>query len=265
MNRRFWLCAMITAILPLAGWSLAQAQPVSKPTLFLIGDSTVKNSAGTGEGGLWGWGKYLWEHFDTTRLYVENRALGGTTGRSFMNRGLWTNILADMKPGDFLFLQFGHNEGGSPSSGRSRSGTRGNGEDTLHVTLPNGEKEIVHSYGWYLREFVRQAGEKGVRTCILSLIPRNSWTNGKINRADADFGLWARQAAEQSGADFIDLNKITCDKYDRMGEATVRATMFPATDRLHTNREGAIENARSVIEGLRALPAHPLHAYLKQP
>src|SRR5689334_12091543 len=60
----------------------------SKPTLFIIGDSTVKNGSGKGEGSLWGWGDFLYEEFDTTKIHLENKARGGRSSRTFQTEGL---------------------------------------------------------------------------------------------------------------------------------------------------------------------------------
>lgn len=59
-----------------------------KPTIWLIGDSTVKNGSGKGAGGLWGWGDYLYRQFDTTKISIKNNALGGRSSRTFISEGL---------------------------------------------------------------------------------------------------------------------------------------------------------------------------------
>src|SRR3954453_11350414 len=82
-----------------------------KPTLYIIGDSTVKNGAGTGGGGLWGWGDFIAPYFDTIRISIENDALGGTSSRTFQTAGLWDKVLMKLKPGDYVVMQFGHNDG----------------------------------------------------------------------------------------------------------------------------------------------------------
>jgi rhamnogalacturonan acetylesterase len=88
-------------------------KPADKPTFYLIGDSTVKNGKGKGDGGLWGWGNYIAAYFDTTKIAVENDALGGTSSRTFQTMGLWDKVLAKVKPGDFVIMQFGHNDSGT--------------------------------------------------------------------------------------------------------------------------------------------------------
>ena len=95
----------------------APAQDAKIPTLWLIGDSTVKNGRGDGAGSLWGWGDLLAPHFDTDKIRVVNRALGGRSSRSFLTEGLWDKVLADVEPGDFVMMQFGHNDGGERFKG----------------------------------------------------------------------------------------------------------------------------------------------------
>ena len=77
------------------------------PSLFLIGDSTVRNGQGTGTGGQWGWGDQIAVFFDTSKINVVNRALGGTTSRTFY-RDLWPRVLAMLKPGDVVILSLIH-------------------------------------------------------------------------------------------------------------------------------------------------------------
>src|SRR5438876_11330853 len=79
------------------------------PTLFIIGDSTVKNSGK----GLLGWGDPIAGFFDQTKIKIDNRARGGRSSRTFVTEGLWDQVLGELKPGDFVLMQFGHNDGGA--------------------------------------------------------------------------------------------------------------------------------------------------------
>ena len=63
-----------------------------KPTVYMVGDSTVKNGKGDGAGGLWGWGDYIGQFLDTTKVNIENHALGGTSSRTFQDKGLWIEV-----------------------------------------------------------------------------------------------------------------------------------------------------------------------------
>ncbi len=236
------------------------------PTLFLIGDSTVRTgSRGDGANGQWGWGAPIMDYFDRTRINVENRAMGGTSSRSYQTLGLWEKVLADMKPGDYVIMQFGHNDNGPVNDRRRARGTiKGNGDETEEIdNLLTGKHEIVYSYGWYLRKFITDAKAKGATPFVCSLIPRNRWQDGKVNRSTEDYAKWAAQAAQAEGVDFIGLNDLIADRYDQIGQDKVTALYFPQRETTHTNAAGARFNADCVVEGLKALDGCTLVGYLK--
>src|ERR1700689_4133301 len=80
------------------------------PALFLVGDSIMKTGNGRGENGQWGWGSEIIPLFDSTKIHVYNEAHGGRSSRSYIEEGLWAKILDRLQPGDFILLQFGHND-----------------------------------------------------------------------------------------------------------------------------------------------------------
>jgi rhamnogalacturonan acetylesterase len=249
----------IIALLLFATAVRADDKPPVKPTLYLIGDSTVRN----GTKGQVGWGDPIADFFDKSKINVANRALGGRSSRTFLTEGLWQKILADLKPGDFVIMQFGHNDGGPLTGGRNRASIKGNGDETKEITNPTtGEKETVHSYGWYLRKYVADAKAKGATAIVCSPIPRNIWRGEKVNRASNDYGKWAAEAANAGGAYFIDLNQIIADKYDALGPQKVLELYFDAADHTHTNAEGAKVNAACVVDGINGLKGCPLAEYL---
>jgi rhamnogalacturonan acetylesterase len=236
----------------------------SKPVLYLVGDSTVKNGKGKGDGGLWGWGSYLNNYFDTTRITVENDALGGTSSRTFQTKGLWDQVVAKIKPGDYVVMQFGHNDS-SPlvDTSRARGTIKSNGDEQQELYNPlTKQKEVIHSYGWYLRKMIGEAKAKGATVAVCSPIPRNSWKDGKVNRNTNDYVLWASQAAKQAGATFIELNQLVSDVYDKEGEEKVKTAYFTTTDHTHTSLEGAKLNAQLVADGIRASKGFSLNKYL---
>jgi lysophospholipase L1-like esterase len=237
-----------------------------KPTLYLIGDSTVKNGRGDGGGGLWGWGSFIGNYFDTTRISVENHALGGTSSRTFRTKGLWDSVLNKLKPGDFVLMQFGHNDNGPlDDTARARGTFRSNGEESKEIYNPITKKnEVVHSYGWYLRKYITEAKAKGATAVVLSPVPRNSWKNGKVNRSSEDYGKWAAEAAKQEGAPFIDLNRIIAEHYDAEGEEKVRSAYFNTKDHTHTIEAGAKMNAAWVVEGIREQKNLALNASIRK-
>src|SRR5215470_3701125 len=90
-------------------------------TLFIIGDSTVKNSTE----GLQGWGDPIADYFDQAKLRVVNRARGGRSSRTFQTEGLWDQVLKELKPGDFVLMQFGHNDGAPIDDEKARGSLPG--------------------------------------------------------------------------------------------------------------------------------------------
>ncbi|MCX2429397.1 rhamnogalacturonan acetylesterase [Pedobacter sp. GR22-10] len=237
--------------------SAAFIKPV-KPSLHMIGDSTVRNLNRE----TWGWGTPIAALFDTTKIHVENNAMAGRSTRTYLSEGRWDKVLESLKPGDFVTMQFGHNDGSIPDTTKAgrRGVLKGTGEETKILTWPDGKAETVHTYGWYIRKFIRDTKAKGAIPIVVSMIPRNEFKNGKVLRADQDFGKWAATVAQEENAYFIDLNKIVADQYDALGPEKVKS-FFPG-DHTHTNLEGAKLNAQSVVKGIKALKKCTLKNYL---
>ncbi len=228
------------------------------PTLFIIGDSTVKNHTT----GLQGWGDPIAARFDKMKITVVNNALGGRSSRTFLTEGLWDKTLGQMKAGDFVLMQFGHNDGGSVTTSY-RASLKGGGEETRDVTdAKTGKPEPVHTYGWYMRRYIADAKSKHATPLVLSPVPRNIWTDTHtVARAGNDYGKWAQEAAQAENVAFVDLNDIIARHYETLGPDKVKAAYFPG-DHTHTSPEGAELNAACVVEGLRALKDCPLCAFL---
>lgn len=233
---------------------------VDRPTLYIIGDSTVRNTNRP----QCGWGEKIADFFDTTRLVISNQAMAGRSTRTFIKEKRWDNVMGTLKQGDYVIMQFGHNEGSKPDTSKAgyRGVLKGTGEETVELTWPDSTKETVHTYGWYIRKFIRDAKSKGATPIVASMIPRNEFREGKVLRADNDYGKWAKEVAVSEGAFFVDLNAITADKYDAMGPDKTKE-LFPG-DHTHTNEAGATINAASVTEGIRLLKNLGLNNYLLQ-
>jgi lysophospholipase L1-like esterase len=227
------------------------------PTVWLVGDSTVKN----GTKGQRGWGEVVGGYFDATKINVVNRAIGGRSSRTFITEGRWAKIVEELKAGDVVLVQFGHNDGGPVFKPKARASLKGIGEDVqTGIVEQTGKEETVHSYGWYIRTYIADAKAKGATVIVCSLVPRKIWVSeGKLTRGSADYGLWAKQAAAQGGALFVDLNEIVARRYEQLGAAKVD-TLF-ADAHTHTNEEGGQLNAECVIAGLKALKLNPLEAF----
>ena len=234
----------------------------SKPAFYIIGDSTVKNGDGTGKNNQMGWGTVIDPYFDTSKISIRNHAIGGRSSRTFITEGRWTKILETLKKGDYVIMQFGHNDA-SPldDTARARGTIRGVGEDSTEIYNPIRKiKEVVHSYGWYMRKYVRESKAKGAIPIVCSLVPRNNWKDDKVSRSGDSWGLWAKQVAEQEGAYFIDLNNIVSDKYETMGQAAVK--LFFQADNTHTNNDGAKLNAAIVASELKRINPGKITKYM---
>lgn len=226
-----------------------------KPTVYLIGDSTVKAGQGKGGNDMWGWGSVIDQFFDTDEINIENHAIGGRSSRTFLTEGRWEPILGKIEPGDFLLIQFGHNDDWALNDTiRARGSIKGTGEEAVEIdNLLTQKHEIVHSYGWYLRKYITEAQAKGVEVFVCSPIPFNRYNEeGLIPRRSDFYPVWARQVAEQTNTHFIDLHELTALIYDKLGYEIVKKAYFTPKDDVHTNLQGAELNAEHVARGIRA-------------
>ena len=223
------------------------------PVLFLAGDSTVK-IPDNDQTGRWGWGSVIDELFDSNRISVENHARSGRSSRTFLEEGLWDKIYNALHPGDFVLIQFGHNDQADINVGKAKGVLPGTGEESQVFKMETtGKYKVVYTFGWYLRKFVRDVLEKGATPILLSHTPINKWDNGHIERNTDNYGGWTREVAEEMGVCFIDLNKISGDKLETLGleEGLRKVNVYFQNDHTHTSKAGAIFNAESVAEGLR--------------
>src|SRR5215203_4382244 len=95
-----------------------------KPTFYIIGDSTVRNGDGTGKNQQWGWGSFIDNYFDTTKINIRNTAI----------EGRWDKIRATLKEGDYVIMQFGHNDSGAlDDTARARGTINGIGEESKEI------------------------------------------------------------------------------------------------------------------------------------
>jgi lysophospholipase L1-like esterase len=226
-------------------------------TIFVVGDSTANNHA---DGGL-GWGDPFITYFDTAKVNVLNRARAGRSSRTFITEGLWDKVLSEMKRGDFVLIQFGHNDAGKINDEtRARGSLPGTGEETQEIdNLLTKKHEVVHTYGWYMRKMIADTKAKGARPIILSLTVRNIWKEGRVERGSGKFGQWASEIAQSQNVQFIDLTRIIADRYEELGQEKVQALFGP--DHTHTNPAGAELNAELVVAGLKTLKHNPMERY----
>ncbi len=252
--------------------AVAQNAPLNPdlPTLFIVGDSTARNQADLG------WGDHIAHYFDTTKINIANRARAGRSSRSYYNEGLWDNVLAEIKPGDYVIIQMGHNDGGTTTpqtDGKARASYKGLGDETADYPFPKpfttgplaGQTtETIHTYGWYMRKYINDTRAKHATPILMSLTIRNIWkpdANG-TPRIERDMGYDAEitQLAKDMNVLYADMATVEADRLETLGPEKT-ALLFPI-DHTHTSAEGAERNAESVVIALRNALL-PLVPYLK--
>ncbi len=254
-----------------------------KPVVFFTGDSTVKN-ADKEEDGMWGWASQAQTVFDESKITLVNAARAGRSTRSFLREGLWDKVYNSLQPGDFVTIQFGHNDICPITDAKARGVIPGT-KDTLHVyKMDNGTYEVVYSFGWYLKKFIDDVREKGATPILVSLTPRNEWPGGKVERRDNTYGKWYREVVAETGVEFIDLHNISADFLDKKfskklgskvkdnkemlkaAEQKIKeeaGAKYFKKDHTHTSKLGAQMNAQSFAKGLRENKSE-LAKYLKK-
>ncbi|WP_431294647.1 GDSL-type esterase/lipase family protein [Pedobacter sp. P26] len=168
------------------------------------------------------------------------------------------------KKGDFVMMQFGHNDS-SPldDTARARGTIKGIGTESEEIYNPIKKKqEVVYTYGWYLRKFIGDIKAKGATAVVCSPIPRNPVKDDAVVLVNDSYASWAEEVAKAEKVDFIPLNQIIKDKYAALSATEVK-TFFTEKDHTHTNEAGAKLNAAAVVKGLKKLKNNKLNSYLK--
>ena len=259
-----------------------------KTRIFLCGDSTGKNEDKNPDG-MWGWGALAYTVFDENKCTFINCAKAGRSTRTYINENRWEEVYRTLRPGDYVLIQFGHNDIGGIDNEKER-GVIATSNDTCHVykSHASGKYEVVYSFGWYLKKMIQDCKEKGATPIILSFTPRNEWHAGEGNvvgkfcpvlenknrqyierRNDNYITEWDKQIAEETGVEFVDIHNISADFLDqKCGKTTStqkakkKASQYFNHDHTHTSFIGAKNNALSLAKGLNAINS-PLKAYLK--
>ncbi|MEO7415152.1 MAG: GDSL-type esterase/lipase family protein [Opitutaceae bacterium] len=270
-----------------SAFRVAGADAATKPTIFVLGDSTARNS-GKGKSGeaVEGWGTPLANYFDAEKVTIANVAHAGQSSRTYFNLpNDWPSVLLRIKAGDFVLLVFGINDGGPPRTVTARGSIPGIGEETVELPRPDGSVEIAHTYGWYLSTMANAAREKGAYVYFLTVTTRNMWTNPKAEFKDATptaplpadydpkedriergtangkYTQWTKDIGEKLHLPVLDLTNLCADKYEQMGREAVDAFY---SDHNHTYRPGADFVAASIVSGLKAFQTSPFITLLSE-
>ena len=136
------------------------------------------------------WGYYIGNYFTTSIL---NLAHNGRSTRSFINDGLWSSLLAQTVASDIVIIEMGHNDDGDPTTDTSdRATLPGISNNSVVVTLSNGTKETVYSFGWYLRKMIVDVRARNAVPILSGMVPRDYWT-GDTLQSDWPFADYAKE------------------------------------------------------------------------
>lgn len=239
---------MRLAALTLAAALLAATiRPDAPPTLHLIGDSTMANKPDPYHNPERGWGQAL-PTFVTGGALVRNYAVNGRSTKSFIDQGRWDSVLVAIKPGDYVFIQFGHNDEKH--------------EDSTRYTTPRG------TYKANLERFVRDARAKGATPVLFTSIVRRSFNaDGSLKDTHGEYPAVTREVASALSVPLVDHEALTKRLVTAAGPEKSKAlyvytregefSAFPVAraDDTHLSPRGAAEVARvAVREVARVVP-----------
>lgn len=178
-----------TNIILVIALCIATACIAQKTTIYCIGDSTMANKKNPEENPEHGWAQVLPQFFKDN-VTIDNRAVNGRSTRSFINEGRWDSIYKNLKKGDYVLIQFGHNDQKK--------------KDPKRYTNPH------TAYRRNLIRFVTEAREKGATPILFSSIVRRNFNDeGTLVDTHGDYPLETRLVAQQYDVPFIDLQYLT--------------------------------------------------------
>ena len=232
-----------------------------------IGDSTMSDykPAATPKRG---WGMYLQAFFNPDSVQVNNRGKSGASTRTFYETdNLWPSVKTQMHAGDYLIIQFAHND--EKCKGEDvfvrNAQLRAEGKDTLtdmRGTEPN------TTYKEYLRTFIREARSMGVTPVLMAPICRAYFKDGKINPegrhdltnansqlpVNKNYVLSMREVAQEMNVPFLDMTARSCEMYETAGKDFCMANYFNCGDKTHTSAAGGMAIARLAFQLISNAP-----------
>lgn len=180
---------------------LTSADTKSKTTIFMIGDSTMANKPLEGDNQERGWGQML-SGFFTDDIVVDNHALNGRSTLSFINEGHWQKVYDAIKPGDYVFIQFGHNDE------KIKSANRGTRPGTPEPEMCPDQWGRPASFDDNLRKFVNETRSKGGIPVLFNCIARRSFFENK-NAAEEDDLFGKGITIKEEGSKLVETHIIT--------------------------------------------------------
>ena len=203
-------------------------------TIHLMGDSTMAEKD-LSDGKLErGWGMMFPNFVDST-LHVINYAQNGRSTKSFIDKGLWDMVEYALQPGDYVFIQFGHNDAKADD--------------------PDRYAPAFGAYQENLRTFIRGAREKGATPILLTPVARRWFKSGKLDRnCHTDYPAAMKQVAEEMGVTLLDITTPTLDWLESIGDEASKAYFMISTgkdDNTHTVACGARKVTEIVCDALK--------------
>lgn len=233
---------------------IAATNPDAAHTIFMAGDSTMANKK-VSDWPETGWGVPFAIFFNDDYA-VDNHAMNGRSTRTFISEGRWQAIADQLKAGDYVFIQFGHNDESAAKVDR--------------YTTPE-------QYKANLTRFVREVRAKKAEPILLSPITRRNFdAAGNIQETHKEYSPLSRAVAQAEKVVFIDLDTITRAHFQAEGDAGSRFRFmhippnthpnYPkgVSDNTHLNELGAREVAQLVLAELKRIQ-HPLAQQLRTP
>lgn len=204
-------------------------QKVTVPTVYLVGDSTVTDQPYEPAAS---WGQML-PLFFNDNIAVANHAESGETMKSFLTSLRFAKVLETLTQGDYLFIQFGHND--------------------QKKQWPQTYVEANTTYQDYLKVFIAEAQLRGATPVLITSMQRRTFNSeGKIQNSHGDYPQAVRNLATQMNLPLIDLDTMSVTLYESLGiHDAPKAFNDNGKDATHHNNYGAYQLAQCVIEGIR--------------
>lgn len=223
--------SIICYIIILAGMAnigIAQNTSENRITVFTIGDSTMANKKAEVAPET-GWCQVFSAFFDSS-VEIKNRAMNGRSSKSFITEGRWKAVTDSLKTGDYVFIQFGHNDQKI--------------KDSTRYTEP------FTTYRKNLERFVRETREKGATPILFTPIVRRKFENGFLTDTHGNYPVAVRQLAAEMNVPLVDLQMLTAGAVTALGdEATKNIYLWiPPTGKFP---EGRKDDTHLSVEGAR--------------
>lgn len=248
MKPKLFIVILLTSILSLKFFM------IEKPVIYLIGDSTCADKP-LDDNPEHGWGQ-VFQNFFTSDVIIENHAKNGRSTKSFIDQGLWKIVLDKLKPGDYVFIQFGHND--------------------QKISDTTRYAEANTAYRKNLIRYVEETRSKNAIPVLLTPVNRRKYdAQGNFIDQHGDYPKVVRELATQLNVPLIDVHKKSMELFSKLGQEkskelfliSIPKNVYKALpegkeDNTHFTRKGAIEVSKMVVEGIKEAQL-PIATFLK--